>query len=891
MFYSRLHDTKSFALRAIRAILPILAISLVSSEHTCAAPQVEAVAGEPFGVGKVTIDVLRGEPSIPLSDERFTIWQEASRAMYPVVKQEPAKRLLRRVLSIESPRKVTVYFLFQGNEPFDLSVFSPIEQAVRIQPQINPERHRNMLNDWWQAYSGRWNTLCSDPQFPPMAENFLVASLGRRLNLDLAASERGLLKKKRGKTTALGELFASESHLLKLDREKILNPTIPTEERVPLPATPVWEDLAIDDMQFVDVAIEPIATRVPEECFYLRFGKFLNYLWFRDLSEKWQGDLQNMVLRRAVDRAADQRTQQQLSLKYNAMAKILGPQVVEDLAIVGLDTNTTQGAAIGVLMHAKNNFLLSQDMMRQRRRSLSTFSDAKETTVKIAEQEVSLIATPGGEVRSYYVQQGDFHLVSTSATLVERFIEAGQGDRAIAALPSFLQARKQLTIAQDDTVFVFVPEKFFENLCSPHYFIENARRISSAREPLLLELASLTAETENSLDVDLMTSGILPAGFGTRVDGSQLDVIDDKLTDSRRGTPGYFVPIADMQVEDVSQEEASAYQDFITRFRSEIGRMPPVAVAVKRQPVVGDQVTISFDALVQPTTGTKVEDLKEYLGEASSQRLQPVEGNIASLEAAVKMKLPFGDGTEKAFHLFGGLRDYLSPLAVKQGKLMPGSGLTELVRGYVGAWPRPGLLDSLLGGTQPVPGEPQRVNQPLVGDIWLDSEDDLAVISFKPEVIDQVRPQLAKTEADRPAQVWMSIEDLTGKQFAGTVSALGYMRARETSVAASRMMNSLANQFRIGRPECRDLAERLVDGTFVCPLGGEYQLLAPERDLEVWASSAVTPENRFLLTEVPEDFQLPLLQWFRGVNGDLSYVEDALSIHLELNLAADSVPQ
>ena len=90
---------------------------------------------------------------------------------------------------------------------------------------------------------------------------------------------------------------------------------------------------------------------------------------------------------------------------------------------------------------------------------------------------------------------------------------------------------------------------------------------------------------------------------------------------------------------------------------------------------------------------------------------------------------------------------------------------------------------------------------------------------------------------------------------------------------------------------CRALAERLGDGKFVCPLGGEYQLLAPERDLETWASSALPPENRFLLREVPEDFQLPLLNWFRGLRGDLRLDNDSLGVHLEIDMTSAAVPK
>ena len=103
-------------------------------------------------------------------------------------------------------------------------------------------------------------------------------------------------------------------------------------------------------------------------------------------------------------------------------------------------------------------------------------------------------------------------------------------------------------------------------------------------------------------------------------------------------------------------------------------------------------------------------------------------------------------------------------------------------------------------------------------------------------------------------------------------------------------MNALANQLQVPRDECRAFAERLVDGQFVCPLGGEYQLFAPDLGLETWASSALSGENRHLLTEVPEDFQLPLLTWFRGLHGDLALDDESLRVHLEIEMTEAAVP-
>ena len=50
-----------------------------------------------------------------------------------------------------------------------------------------------------------------------------------------------------------------------------------------------------------DVKIEPIAERVPAECFYVRFGSFANFLWLQDTLDKWGGDVQNLVALRRLD--------------------------------------------------------------------------------------------------------------------------------------------------------------------------------------------------------------------------------------------------------------------------------------------------------------------------------------------------------------------------------------------------------------------------------------------------------------------------------------------------------------------------------------------------------------------------------------------------------------
>ncbi|MCG8450744.1 MAG: hypothetical protein MI725_14335 [Pirellulales bacterium] len=860
------------------------------ARSSIAASQSEAYAGEPFGVGRVTVDVLRGQAVLPLSDERFTLMENSGRVMYPVLKEETARRLLRQLLDIETPRQVTIYYLFQGNEPFDLSVFAPNEQGLHVQPLQDEAAHSRLLDEWWQQLTRRQNRLQKDPAYPPIAENFVTATMARRLHRSLPEPKGGFLPWNKKKDSVLSELFLGEGYQLRVDQQMLIDDPALAPPLAPLPQPIHWTEADISEKQLEGVAVEPLALHVPAECFYLRFGNFGNYFWFRELNQKWQGDLGNMIFRRGILKQSGKRVQQQLSLRENALAKILGPQVISDAALIGFDPYITQGAAIGILFQAKNNFLVSQDMMNQRRASLQKFPDAEETTVKIAGHDVSLVATPDGRVRSYYVQQDDFHLVTTSAKLVERFIEAGQGERSLGTLPTFLQARKQLPLERGDAIFAFLSEKFFQNLCSPQYRVETVRRLRSFRQRHLLELARFAAGVERSAAVspeELIEADLLPTGFGMRVDNSQLVEGKEGYLDNVRGAPGFFLPVADVDVPFASPAELAEYESFARRFQQEVGQLPPLAVGVQRvsnEETAGE--TMCMDVWATQLASTKLAALTDALGEPAEQQLRPIEGDVLAAEAVLDIPVPLVGGESQPHHLFGALRDFRSPLVVRGGAVLPGAMPAELVRGYLGAWPRPGILEMLLGSARPNGNLPERAGDQL----WQAQQDEFLLISFKPDVVEQVLPQLAFEPAQRPAQVRMRLKDLTGTLMAENVSALGYMRSRETSVAASRLMNSLANQLQVPRPDCREVAQRLVDGRFTCALGGEYQLYAPERGLEVWLSSALPEENRFLLTEVPPDFELPLLTWFRGLQGDLEVTEQELRVHLEIEMTPAALP-
>jgi hypothetical protein len=872
----------------IWAAMSALAIAGAGAQRRVAA-EVEAYAGEPFGVGRVTLSVGGAGPIVPLEDERFTVEDANGRALYPVIQEQRARRLLRQLLDIDRPRSVTIHFLFRGIEPLELHAFSPTDQPVSVTPVSNAAAHARLMAEWREEYANRWARLRRDPQFPPVVDNFLAANLARRLGFQLPEPEPGLLASLAPKKAAWDDLLINERHQLAVDQALIAGSEV-GGPLGPLPPPMPWYELPAPGDDLKATPVEPIAAHVPVECFYLRFGNFTNYLWFRDLNRKWQGDLANMIVRRAVDRAASDRIEQQLSLKESALAKILGPQVIADVAVIGLDPYLNQGAAVGILFHAKASPILANDLVSQRQLALKNFPDAKETTVRIADCDVSLIATPGGEVRSYYVADGDFHLVTTSSHLVQRFLQAGAGDRALAASAGFLGVRQRIPHDRGDAIFAYVAPEFFRELTSPAIWIEAQRRTRSQRQAKVQELARLQAAAEGlpakSVD-ELIAAGILPAGFAARSDGSVLNDDAAGAVDSQRGRPGLFIPVADMEVAGATEAESASYRRFADRFRQEVGQTPPVAVGVVRTPLPdGRGETMSADVVATPLEGLKLGRLPDILGEPSDQRVAPIAGDVVRGEVVLaKSPLAIFGGGDELHHLFAALRDFRSPLVVERGRVGPGAAPSELVRMYVGAWPKPGLLRMFSGpeladGAEPIPA----------GQGWQAKREDFLLLSFKPDLINEVLPQLTMTPAARPSQAWVDVDNLSDKQLTPAVNALGYMRARETSIAACRLMNTLANQLHVPREACRETAERLMDGRFVCPLGGEYQVAEVPNGQPMWTSTALAPRNQFLLTEPPEDFTLPVLTWFQGLRGDLRLEPGELAAHAEIDMAKSAVP-
>ncbi len=582
--------------------------------------EVQAVVGEPFGVGAVTLNLPPEMLPEPLGIEGVGLSEKSGRVFYPAMRTPAMANLLKEILGedgpltntpllsggpvrqqvggilrgvMNRPPRTTIYFLFRGREPLNLIVQARTLIPLTVQPRNAPGVYRRLMDAWWRDYAAPRKLLAQKPDYPPQVETYLVNTLSRRLNLAVPRDrqeESGLSQFEHEASALTG----GEGIRTALEQDRVLGlaqgnlpadlplPSVPEvapldypDDNLPSPSgrraggagqipppppTPLTPAASQGEREKVaEPKIEPIARQVPAEFFYIRFGSFENFLWFQDTLETWGGDLQNLVSQRGLNDQKNQRIQDELVLEQTQLSRMLGPTVISDVAMIGTDVLMQDGAAIGFLFEARNSFLLGNSLSGPRAARVKA-GKAKEETVKIAGQNVSFLSSPDGRIRSYYVVSGDYHFITSSRALVERFLKVAKGEGSLGALREFRHARSVLPLDRKDAVFIYFSDVFFRNYASPAYRIECLRRLEAATDIEIVQLAKLNAAAEGKpagTIEELIAGGFLPPGFGPRADGSHAVIDKDEVYDSLRGRRGAFVPVPDVPVERISRAEAA----------------------------------------------------------------------------------------------------------------------------------------------------------------------------------------------------------------------------------------------------------------------------------------------------------------------------------------------
>lgn len=893
-------------------ILLVLASCCLLAPVAAAQRPVRAIAfsGEPFGVAKLEMPATVAGAFSP--DRSIHVTHAEGRVHYPVshaievtvrrgAPVEPVppdgravgggrllsrlSNALRNATATEEQQTVgtEVWFLFRGDQPLEVRLSGGASQRVRVVPEeAGIEAHRDLMEDWWQAYCRGAGERIEAGDYPPITETYLVSMLSRRLGLAPIGDVLIPPGERSNQVASTLEMISGSERLQTaiLKRAASGDTERMQSAELPLPNEPTWQPTDIPPLDDA-IETEEIAGRVPPECMYLRFGSFENYLWFSDLSAEYGGDISRMVTLRGMNNDGNQRFERQLAVKMTELSRVMGASVIEDQAIIGRDMFFAHGASMGVLMKAKNPFLLRTSLNSDRSATANREANATLETETIAGKPVTFLSTPDNRLRSFFAIDGEWFFVTNSRTLVRRFFEVGEGKPSLADSKAFRLARQLMPLERADTVFAYFSPAMLRGLVSPKYQIELRRRLFSSADISLVHLARLAAEADGSeadtIDA-LIDEGYLPDGFGRRPDGSGPIVLNDRVIDSRRGERGTFLPIADVRIDGVTPEESDWYRRRADYYSEHWQQMDPIILGVQRSLVPAGPETgaeqyerLQIHAEIAPLVPEKYGTIAEQLGPPTRVAMQFAPDDIVAVQAHVVSNQL--QGSIPPHHLFAGIKDAVPPDPRAIDGILKTYIALRMLPSYLGAWPQPGLLDRLplgLGRGTPVgPGMSR-----LLGGLYRYSGDGFSVLSFQHDILVETLPFLAATEAEDRAQIRAYVGNLVDSRLEGWVNTQLYTRARETSLAGAELLNVLSVQLKLD-DNAPAVAANILNAELQCPLGGHY--IATEDDGAVnWVSTAWGSKTPPSLP--PDDYLSPLLTWFRGLRANLTQYSDRLVV-------------
>ena len=873
--------------------------------------------GQPYGVATIElpldvpivgqapppldVDDAEGRVIFPIADDVRVRIAPASQQPVP----EPGRgrllgrlgKLIREIASDDKPQEQVVArrvsFLFRGNTPLRvrLKESQRVIGTYELQPLNDPAARDNLMASWWNSYHTAAKRQIDAGDYPPWVENYLVAMLSGRTGMPLPQWYNAVEKDDDPLIGTLKLLVGAEAVSEEVFRKTAsgrvnLGVGQPSSQKLTLPSGPRWVPTVLPPVD-ANVETEPLASHVPPECFYLRFGSFANYLWFRDLSDEYGGDLSRMITLRGISNTANAKVESQLNVKTTQMTRMLGPTVIEDQAVIGRDLFNNEGATIGVIMKARNAFLLRTSLVGDRKSLANSDDSVTLTSVQVGEKTISKLSSSDNRVRSFMAESDDgFFLVTNSLSLAKRFLEVSEDGKSLAATDHFRLSRSLVPLSRDDTIFAYFSPEMLQGLVEPEYLIELRRRMHAKSDISLVHLARLAAAKQQSAAdsgkpnkkpgvQELVDLGFLPKDFGVRPDGSGVVALGDNVIDTLRGARGTFLPIADVNLTSVSEEEMHWYSGIAAEYSNRFPQMDPIILALKREDVEGDDQLerLKVHAEIAPLVPEKYGKWAKQLGPPTRVSMRFAPDDIVSLQAHVASDM-LGPPT----HMFVGVKDTIPPTPDQFDGILKSYRALQQLPGYLGAWPQTGAIDRLplgLGRGRPVgPGMTR-----LLGGIYRYTGGGFSVLSFQMDVLTASLPFLEAVEVEDSATARAHVGNLLGSQLESWINAQLYERAMKSSAAGANFLNLLVRQMGVKPEDAVGVARQVLGADLQCALGGKYNYSATTGQYvsDAWPGGVVS-------SRPPADYVAPALQWFRGADATATQYSDRLVADLSVTV-------
>jgi hypothetical protein len=347
-----------------------------------------------------------------------------------------------------------------------------------------------------------------------------------------------------------------------------------------------WKPLVKD----LTPRLDPLASIIPADQHAIFFPTFAAAAAMADEADRAGTPVLNLLELRSEDSRVKERYQQQLGLSLTGLGRLLGPQLINSVAITGSDPYLRLGSDVAVIFEPKDIAALRTMLAGQVALATRGRNDAQAVKGDGPLFSYSGAVTPDHAISSYTAQIGTTLVVSNSLKQLERLANVQKGnDPALAAQSEYIFFRDRYKLGdRDETAFLIVTDATIRRWCGPRWRIADSRRTRA--------LAAMSAEQARNLD-NLVKATVTPAQFQSKaLDVGPLQLSKDGVSSAVYGNMQFMTPIIELNLDTVTKDEATAYEQWRDNYqRNWRTYFDPIAIRFTANPQ-----TLAADVTIMP---------------------------------------------------------------------------------------------------------------------------------------------------------------------------------------------------------------------------------------------------------------------------------------------------
>ncbi len=307
--------------------------------------------------------------------------------------------------------------------------------------------------------------------------------------------------------------------------------------------------------------LDPLAAAIPADQHAIFFPSFQAMTRVFDEIDQAGTPLLEFVASRAEDQRTKERYQEQLCLPLSSVARLLGPTVIDSVAITGSDPFLPSGTDLALLFRCKDAAVLEK--LVQARHLEARSKGAKPVEGTAGKVAWTAARSDDRRVSSYLARAGDTVVVANSPVAIERVAAAIEGRApALASADEYVWFRDRYKRGDAaESALLVLTDATIRRWASPPSRIGEARRV---------RVAAAMAEV-HARHADELATGKVPVGKPAAE--ADLPATADFVWDADGvrspvdGTPTFLTPLSERPVTRVSPEEKQAYEAFRRTFQ------------------------------------------------------------------------------------------------------------------------------------------------------------------------------------------------------------------------------------------------------------------------------------------------------------------------------------